>query len=69
MNSPIHADAEDDYRALEETRKDVRRWRFSCLVKHLCRKRGPLAWWRVHLAWRRICRRHDKSRALWVREA
>jgi len=67
MKVPFHPGAEDDYRALEETRQDVRRWRFHCLVKHLCRKRGPLAWWGIHRAWRRICRRHDKSRVMGAR--
>jgi hypothetical protein len=62
----IHAGSESDFRALMETRRHVRRWRFYCLVKCLCRKKGPLAWWRVHAAWRRIRRQPDKSQALWV---
>ncbi|MCW1884203.1 hypothetical protein OKA04_05635 [Luteolibacter flavescens] len=67
MNAPIHAGSEEEYRALEETRLDVQRWRFYCLVKHLCRNKGPLAWWRVHRAWRRIAARHGKSRAVWAK--
>lgn len=62
MNEPIHAGGEMDYREVERTRRHVRRWRFHCLVKSLCRKKGPLLWWRAHLAWRRICQRQEKSR-------
>jgi hypothetical protein len=65
MTPRIHAGGESDFRALMDTRQDVRRWRFHGLVKHLCRRKGPLAWWRVNAAWRRVRRRPDKSQALW----
>ncbi|HEY1121160.1 MAG TPA: hypothetical protein VGE67_06150, partial [Haloferula sp.] len=66
MNEPIHAGGEMDRREVERTLRHVRRWRFHCLVRHLCRKKGPLAWWKTHQAWQRVCRRHGKVRALWV---
>lgn len=66
MNESIHADGARDFEVLRRTKDSVRRWRFHVLVKRLCRRKGPLAWWRITAASRRFRRRPDKSRALWA---
>lgn len=70
MKQALHADGFDDHLRKLAERGDNPQLKlhehFSCLVNRLCRKRGLLEKWRVALAWRRLCRRHDKSRTLWI---